>query len=92
MDELREFVVERTWLILAYSATDAIRVSREEQPDTFRVYEGPLRRWVPDEPFDLAAEADRVAALYADSDREELAEGIHASLVNLYERMAGIHP
>ncbi len=42
-----------------------------------------------DDPIDFAAEADRVAHMYAHASEEDLAEGIHAALVNLYELLVG---
>ncbi len=38
-----------------------------------------------EEPFDLAAEANRVAYMYRHASEADLADGIHGSLVNLLE-------
>ncbi|HEX8321588.1 hypothetical protein [Longimicrobium sp.] len=63
------------------------RTCGEPKPVT-RPSEPPAEAQQDDGPIDFAAEADRVAGLYHRADRDDLEQGIHASLVNLSEVIA----
>lgn len=42
---MRDWVVERTWLVRAQSATKALEATARRDPDHVRTYEGPPRPW-----------------------------------------------